>query len=219
MHFARKAFATSVIAAACAVPGALLLSATASADPVPAVPAMPNIPFLNGISPATAPQMLQGLASAFTGSAATPVAAPAAAPAATASVTLPQAAAPAAAPVATLPGSLLPAAAAPAAVPAAQPAGLVPTAEVQLPQVANNPLPLPKELSFPGDLTSLLPPGLPLANLLPRSPAAVPVAAAVPVTAAAPAVAAAAPAATIAALPAAADGALLPLFFPTSALP
>ena len=213
MHFARKALASSVIAAACAVPAALLLSATASADPVPAVPAMPNIPFLNGISPATAPQMLQGLASAFTG-AAQPAAAPAAAPAATASVTLPAAAAPAATPAAsTLPG-LLPAAAAPAAVPAAQPAGLVPTAEVQLPQVANNALPLPKELSFPGDLTSLLPPGLPLAGLLPRSPAAVPVA-----TAVAPAAVAAVPAAVAPAIPAAADSALLPLFFPTSALP
>ena len=66
MHFARKALATSVIAAACAVPGALLLSATASADPIPApAPAMPNIPFLNGMSPANAPAMLQGLASAF----------------------------------------------------------------------------------------------------------------------------------------------------------
>ena len=213
MHFARKALATSVIAAACAVPGALLLSATASADPIPApAPAMPNIPFLNGMSPANAPAMLQGLASAFTGAAATPAAAPAApAPAATASVTLPAAAAPAAAPATSALPGLLPAAAAPAAVPAAQPAGLVPTAEVQIPQVANNVLPLPKELSFPGDLTSLLPPGLPLANLLPRSP--VPAA-----TAVAPA-AAAVPAAIAPALPAAADGALAPLFFPTAALP
>jgi hypothetical protein len=215
MHIVKKALASSVIAAACAVPAALLLSATASADPVPApAPAMPNIPFLNGISPANAPAMLQGLASAFTG-AAQPAAAPAApAPAATASVTLPAAAAPAATPAAsTLPG-LLPAAAAPAAAPVAQPASLVPTAEVQLPQVANNALPLPKELSFPGDLTSLLPPGLPLAGLLPRSPAAVPVA-----TAVAPAAVAAVPAAVAPALPAAADSALLPLFFPTSALP
>ena len=217
MHFARKALATSVIAAACAVPGALLLSATASADPVPApAPAMPNIPFLNALTPGNAPQMLQGLASAFTG---TPAAAPAAAPApaATASVTLPQpAAAPAATPAAaTLPG-LRPTAAAPAAAPAAQPAGLVPTAEVQLPQVANNALPLPKELNFPGDLTSLLPPGLPLAGLLPKSPAAVP--AATVATAAAPAVAAV-PAAVAPSLPAAADSALVPLFFPTSALP
>jgi len=218
MHFARKALATSVIAAACAVPGALLLSATASADPIPApAPAMPNIPFLSSL-PGSAPQMLQGLASAFTGAGGAPAAAPAAAPApaATASVTLPQpVAAPAAAPAASpLPG-LLPAAAAPAAAPAAQPAGLVPTAEVQIPQVANNALPLPKELNFPGDLTSLLPPGLPLAGLLPRSAsAAVPAA-----TAAAPAAVAAVPAAVTPALPAAADSALAPLFFPTSALP
>jgi len=213
MHFARKALATSVIAAACAVPGALLLSATASADPVPApAPAMPNIPFLSSL-PGSAPQMLQGLASAFTGTAAAPAAAPA--PAATASVTLPQpAAAPAAAPAASPLTGLLPAAAAPAAAPAAQPAGLVPTAEVQLPQVANNALPLPKELSFPGDLTSLLPPGLPLAGLLPKSSSAVPVA-----TAAAPAAVAAVPAAVTPALPAAADSALAPLFFPTAALP
>ncbi|WP_308206382.1 hypothetical protein [Mycobacterium yunnanensis] len=198
------------------MPAALLLSATASADPIPApAPAMPNIPFLSSL-PGSAPQMLQGLASAFTGTGA-PAAAPAAspAPAATASVTLPQpAAAPAAAPAASpLPG-LLPAAAAPAAAPAAQPAGLVPTAEVQIPQVANSALPLPKELNFPGDLTSLLPPGLPLAGLLPKSPAAVPAA-----TAVAPAAVAAVPAAVTPALPAAADSALVPLFFPTSALP
>ena len=144
--------------------------------PVPApAPAMPNIPFLSGISPANAPAMLQGLASAFTGSRRSPPPPPrrtagghrvgdaAAAPAARHRTGR----------ASPLPG-LLPAAAAPAAAPAAQPAGLVPTAEVQLPQVANNPLPLPKELSFPGDLASLLPPGLPLAGLLPRSPAAVP---------------------------------------------
>jgi hypothetical protein len=75
-------------------------------------------------------------------------------------------------------------------------------------------LPLPKELSFPGDLTSLLPPGLPLAGLLPRSSSVVPVA-----TTAAPAAVAAVPAAVAPALPAAADSALMPLFFPTSALP
>ena len=200
MHFTRKLFATSAIAAACAVPAAVLLSATASADPVPApapaLPAMPNIPFLSGLTPANAPAMLQGLASAFSGVAGMPAAAPAAAPvapvpAATASVTLPQPAA-------------LPATPAAAAVPAA--AGLVPTAEVKIPQSPLNPVPLPPQLEFPGDLTSLMPAGTPLANLLPKSPAAVtPVAATVP--------AAAAPA-----LPAATEG-LGTLMFPVAGLP
>ncbi len=74
-----------------------------------------------------------------------------------------------------------------------------------------NPLPLPKELSFPGDLASLMPAGTPLANLLPKSAPAVPAAAAVPGAAAA-----AAPA-----LPAATNGLapLSPLMFPTAALP
>lgn len=208
MRFTRKLLASSVIAAACAVPGALLLSATAAADPVPApAPAIPNmsgIPFLNQISPANAPALLQGLASAFTGAAGAPAAAPAAAPApaATASVTLPQAPA-------------TPAAAVPAAAPAAAtPTGLVPTAEVQLPQVPGNPLPLPQQLSFPGDLVSLMPAGTPLANLLPKSPTALP-------AAAAPVAAAAAPAVAAPALPTATNGlaGLSPLMFPTAALP
>ncbi|BDX30775.1 hypothetical protein TUM20985_13220 [Mycobacterium antarcticum] len=206
MRFTRKALATSVIAAACTVPGALLLSATASADPVPvpapAIPNMSGIPFLSQLTPANAPAMLQGLASAFTGAAGAPAATPATAPApaATASVTLPQA--PAAA------------AAAPAAAPAAaSPAtGLIPTADLNIPQVPGNPLPLPPELSFPGDLVSLMPAGTPLANLLPKAPIA-----------AAPAVAAAAPvaAATAPALPAAANplAGLSPLMFPVAALP
>jgi hypothetical protein len=225
MRFTRKVFATSVIAAACAVPGALLLSATAAADPVPApAPAMPNIPFLNSINPAMAPQLLQGLASAFTGGAATPAAAPAAAPApaATASVTLPQAPAAAAAPAASPLAAALPAAAAPAAAPAAASpaAGLIPTAEVQLPQVPGSPLPMPQQVNFPGDLASLMPAGTPLANLLPKSPTAVPAAAA---TAAAPALAAPAAAAPAAAAPMAAAPALseatAPLWFPVAGLP
>src|SRR4051794_643137 len=101
MPLAKRLFATSMIAAACAVPAAMLGSATAAADPVPApaIPGLANVPFLSGLSPANAPQMLQTMAAALTG--AVPAAAPAAAapPAATASVTLPQA--PAAAPLAT----------------------------------------------------------------------------------------------------------------------
>lgn len=67
MPLVRKIFATSMIAAACALPGALLFSSTASADPAPApvVPGMPNMPFLSALSPASAPALLQGLASAF----------------------------------------------------------------------------------------------------------------------------------------------------------
>ncbi|MBJ7337720.1 hypothetical protein [Mycolicibacterium sp.] len=211
MRFTRKALASSVIAAAFAVPGALLLSATAAADPVPApAPAIPNmsgIPFLGQLNPANAPAMLQSLASAFTGAAGAPAAAPAAAPApaATASVTLPQA--PAAAPAAL-----------PAAAPATGPAALVPTADLNIPQVPGNPLPLPPELSFPGDLVSLMPVGTPLANLLPKAPiAATPVAAATAPVAAATAL----PAAAAPALPAAANplAGISPLMFPVSALP
>jgi hypothetical protein len=87
--------------------------------------------------------------------------------------------------------------------PAAQ--GLVPTAEVQLPQVPMNPLPLPQQLSFPGDLASLMPAGTPLANLLPKSPV-------VPVTPSLPAVAAPAMAAP-------SGLGLPPMMFPTAALP
>ncbi len=78
MHSARKVFATSMIAAAGAVAAALMLSATASAEPIPAppapAPAMPNMPFLNQLAglPAAAPQLIQGLASAFTGGGAAP---------------------------------------------------------------------------------------------------------------------------------------------------
>jgi hypothetical protein len=216
MRFTRKLFATSMIAAACAVPGALLLSATAAADPVPApapaIPAMPNIPFLNNLSPANAPAMLQGLASVFSGAAGAPAAAPAAAPAqtATASVTLPQA--PATPAAAALPAAT--AATPAAAAPAAPAAGLIPTAEVQLPQVPMNPLPLPQQVNFPGDLASLMPAGTPLANLLQKSPAAVP-------AAAVPAVAAAVPAAAAPALPAATNSlaGISPLFFPVAGLP
>ena len=76
MHFARKLFATSVIAAAGAIPVALALSAPAMADPVPApAPAIPGVPGMSLLSSApqmlqNAPQMLQGLASMFSGTAA-----------------------------------------------------------------------------------------------------------------------------------------------------
>jgi hypothetical protein len=106
-------------------------------------------------------------------------------------------------------------ASAPAAAAPAQ--GLVPSAEVQLPQVPMSPLPLPQQLNFPGDLASLMPAGTPLANLLPKSPVAVPAVPAAPAVPAVPAV----PAAAAPAIPAPATGmsGLAPLMFPTSALP
>ena len=76
MHFARKLFATSMIAAASTIGAALALSAPAVAEPAPApapAPAMPAIPGLqNFLNPANAPMMLQGLASALSGGGAAP---------------------------------------------------------------------------------------------------------------------------------------------------
>ena len=105
MKFTRKMLATSMIAAAGAIPLALGLSATAAADPAP-TPGVPGLPFLQQLAtnPATATTLMQGLTS-FLGTAQTaaaPAAAPAAGPStATASLTLPQA--PAAAPAAAAP--------------------------------------------------------------------------------------------------------------------
>ncbi len=194
MHLARKMFATSMIAAAGAVAGALALSAPAAADPAPMpLPPMPNLPVLQQfLNPATAPQLLQGLASAFQGTAAPTAAAVAPAPTASAELTLPQ------------PGALTGPLAIndlAGALPAAAPADpLVPTAEVNIPQMPGA-APLPQQMTFPGNLASLLPPGTPLAGLLPTSPA---------------------PAATAPGIPAAATPGLeglAPLVFPTSALP
>jgi hypothetical protein len=76
-----------------------------------------------------------------------------------------------------------------------------------------NPLPLPQQLSFPGDLASLMPAGMPLANLLPKSPVA-------PLAGAAPSLpAAAAPALAAPLLEAPTGLGLAPMMFPTSALP
>lgn len=71
MKLIRKMLATSMITAAGATGIALALSATAAADPVaPApVPAVPGLPFLQQLAsnPAAATQLVQGLASVFTG--------------------------------------------------------------------------------------------------------------------------------------------------------
>ena len=158
--------ATSVIAAAGAIPVALGLSATAAAEPAAPAPApsVPGLPFLQQLAanPAAATQLMQGFTSLL-GSA--QAAAPATAtppPAATASVTLPQ-------PPTALPGPAAPLnTLATTAAPAAAPQNLL--------------------TSVPGALASLMPAGTPLAGLLPTAATAP--------AAAAPAAAAAVPAAT-----------------------
>jgi hypothetical protein len=195
MHTARKLFATSMIASAGALGAALALSAPAIAEPAPVPPAIPSVPGLSFLDPANAPLLLQGLSSTFSQmtSPATAVAPAApAAPTATASVNLPQTAATAAAPAAATPAP-----------------GIVPSAEVSIPQVPGSPLP-PQQLAFPGALTSLIPEGVPLANLLPQ-----PATAATAATAAAPA----APAATATATGIQSLESLAPLVFPAAALP
>ena len=154
MKFTSKMLATSVIAAAGAAGLALGLSATAAAEPAAPAPAptLPGLPFLQQLAtnPAAATQLMQGLTSVLSGAqaAAPAAAAPATpAPAATASVTLPQPAAPAAAPAA-------------AAAPATAPQNLIPSGEMNVPNVPFLPVPLPQQLSFPGDLAALMPSGL-----------------------------------------------------------
>ncbi|KAA8969225.1 hypothetical protein [Mycobacterium sp.] len=138
------------------------LLGTAHADPAPPIPA-PNIgqQLLN--TAASAPQMLQSLATAL---GATPPAPATPPPLASAAIQMPQLPQSAAAPGATsavpgaLPGatSLLPG----APTPAAGPAQLVPSAQLGLPQVPFLPVPLPQQVSLPGDLASLATGGIPL---------------------------------------------------------
>ncbi|OKH65906.1 hypothetical protein EB73_21030, partial [Mycobacterium sp. SWH-M3] len=69
MKLTWKMLSTSMIAAAGAVPVALVLSGSASAEPVPA-PAPPGVPIIDQIAAApaaAAPQLLQGVTSALTG--------------------------------------------------------------------------------------------------------------------------------------------------------
>jgi hypothetical protein len=196
MKFTRKMLATSMIAAAGAIPVALGLSATAAAEPAaPApVPSVPGLPFLQQLAtnPAAASALMQGFTSLLGGAqAAAPAAAAATpAPAATASVTLPQPAAPAAAPAA-------------AAAPATAAQNLIPSGEMNMPNVPFLPVPLPQQVSFPGDLASLMPSGLVPAAAKPAAAPAAP--------------AAAAPVATAPAAPSSAG--LAPLMMPLSALP
>jgi hypothetical protein len=166
------------------------LLGTAHADPAPPMPA-PNIGEQLVTSAANAPQVLQNLATALgaqppapapLASAGIKVPQPSAAglPAPTSAIpgaapTIPgptslvpgaTAAAPAAtsaAPgIAGIPGltPTIPAPAAPA--PATGPAGLLPSAQVDLPQVPFLPMPLPQQVSLPGDLASVVPGGVPV---------------------------------------------------------
>lgn len=68
-----------------------------------------------------------------------------------------------------------------APAPATGPAGLLPQAQLNLPQMPFLPVPLPQQISLPGDLTSLLTGGVP-ASRGAGSPGLVPVPAAAPVT-------------------------------------
>ncbi|MCV7399508.1 hypothetical protein H7K24_04990 [Mycobacterium fragae] len=175
--------ATTVVAgtSAALIVGGLL--GTAHADPAPPIPA-PNIGEQLVTSAANAPQVLQNLATAL---GAQPPAQP---PLASAGIKVPQPTpaslpgtapavpgqtslipgATAAAPAATnaapgvggIPG-LAPTVPAPAApAPAAGPTGLLPSAQVDLPQVPFLPVPLPQQVSLPGDLASVAPGGVPV---------------------------------------------------------
>jgi hypothetical protein len=187
--------ATAVVAGASA---ALLtggLMGTAHADPAAPVPA-PNIGQQLVAGAAGAPQVLQNLA---TGVGAQPPAPPplasirvpqpsaAAVPGATSAVPGATSLFPGAAPAATtttpglgIPG-LTPTVPA-AAAPAAGPAGLLPQAQLNLPQMPFLPVPLPQQISLPGDLTSLMTGGVPASPAV-SSPGLVPVPSAAPVTA------------------------------------
>lgn len=177
---------------------ALLAGGIAHADPVSPVP-VPDIAGSLATGAASAPQMLQGLATAL---GATPPAPP---PLASAGIQVPQSAAAAlpgaasAVPGATslVPGasSLMPSATTPGMAPAAPgaasvvpgltpaatptaPAGgpsqLLPQAQLNLPQLPFSPVPLPQQLNLPGDLASLANGGVPVAHSVPGVPVSAP---------------------------------------------
>jgi hypothetical protein len=189
--------ATAVVAGSSA---ALLiggLMGTAHADPAtPPIPA-PNIGQQLITSAAGAPQLLQNIAGALGGQPQTPpplaaikVPQPSTAglPSATSAVPGAASAVPGAsslvpgltptAPAATTtsPGLGLPGLTptAPAAAPTTGPAGLLPQAQLNLPQLPFLGVPLPQQISLPGDLTSLATGGVPAT---PSAPVAAPVAA------------------------------------------
>jgi hypothetical protein len=69
-----------------------------------------------------------------------------------------------------------------AATPAAGPAGLLPQAQLNIPQMPFLPVPLPQQISLPGDLTSLVTGGVPASPTV-ASPGLLPIPAAAPVSA------------------------------------
>ncbi|OBI44625.1 hypothetical protein A5707_02910 [Mycobacterium kyorinense] len=157
---------------------ALLAGGIAHADPAVPVPA-PNIGEQLVNTATHAPQMLQTLATAL---GATPPAPSTPPPLAGATIRAPQQPGGAPNAASSVPGvnSLLPGtttgtpATAPGAstgipgltptAPAApaSPAQLMPTAQLDMPQVPFLPVPLPQQVSLPGDLASLAPGGLPV---------------------------------------------------------
>ncbi|SRX94057.1 hypothetical protein MSP7336_02304 [Mycobacterium shimoidei] len=161
---------------------ALLAGGIAHADPAPTVP-VPDIAGQVAGTAANAPQMLQGLATAL---GATPPSPPLASagiqvpkPATTAlpgaTSLVPGATTPGMTPV--VPGATsavpgLPPAAA-TATPAGGPSQLLPQAQVSLPQLPFSPVPLPQQLSLPGDLMALANGGVPVTRSVPTiTPAA-----------------------------------------------
>lgn len=151
MSRTRNRFAIATLAAAGLTSAALALSPTAAADPAaPAVPAVPGLDVVQQVATdVLAPQAVEQPA-----------------PMASASVNLPQPAAvtaPAQSPVTSPLGVTSPVTSplgvtSPAGVTAPEPA-VIPSADISIPQLPADliPIPLPSEVSFPGDLLSLLP--------------------------------------------------------------
>jgi hypothetical protein len=181
--------ATAVVVGSSA---ALLTGGIAHADTAPPAP-VPNIGSI-GQQLANAPQLLQGLTSALGGAPATPPTPP---PMASADIRVPQlpanvpgasalappATSPAPGTSAAMPGlnSILPGTAASVpsaapgvAAPAAGPGQLMPNAQVSLPNVPFSPVPLPQQVSLPGDLASLAPGGVPVPRGMTPPPAPAP---------------------------------------------
>lgn len=197
----RSLFTTTAILAGSSA--ALLMGGIARADTAPAPnPGLPGISAIEQLAnvPAMAPQLLQDAAASLTGTAKTP--APATVPGASANVTLPQTVMPQTIPGQTVPGQIVPGQPTTVTNPGLTDQ-LVPNTQVKLPNVPG--LPLPQQLSVPGDLAGLLPVAItnPVQAVTPSvapglSPTAVPGLAPTAVTGLAPAVAPAISPATVA---------------------
>jgi hypothetical protein len=169
-----------LVTSAAGAPQALQNLATAMGAQPPAPPPLASIRV-----PQPSEAALPGASSAIPG--ATSLIPGAAAPAATSATPglgIPGLTPTVPAPVATAPGltgipGLTPTV--PAAAPTTGPAGLLPQAQLNLPQMPFLPVPLPQQISLPGDLTSLVNGGVPASPGI-SSPGLVPVPAAAPVT-------------------------------------